>query len=65
MDRNNTGGTSPHMKELDIFVFKQKAVVDSRDIAEAAAAGELLVEKDRKYKQIFREVLMKIRGDGR
>ncbi len=23
------------MKELDIFVFKQQAVVDSRDVAEA------------------------------
>ena len=35
------------MKELDIFVFKQKAVVDSRDIAEAVG---------RPHRQLLRSV---------
>ena len=35
------------MKELDIFVFKQKAVVDSRDIAEVVG---------RPHRQLLRSV---------
>ena len=35
------------MKELDIFVFKQKAVVDNRDIAEVVG---------RPHRQLLRSV---------
>ena len=49
------------MKELDIFVFKQKAVVDSRDIAEVVgkAAPAVIAKRsnhDRAHEALQRSI---------